>query len=356
MDQTIADHALEYYASHSSLIRRKKVGFYGGEPLLELDLIQFVVEKAVAAFGRDDVVFFATTNGTLGRTEILSFLAQAGFRVFVSVDGPRRVHDRFRVAKGGSGTWEHAIRFVRQLQEHYGDAFWGKVGLSITIADPIDLEDARDFFATDPTFSRMFMHVGLVDWSRSVTKCNPRLETAVLGQSYLDLYCEQVVRGGDEDRFISSVFDPLLHHIWARSAPLTGQLWPGGSCIPGAKRLFVSTTGVFFPCERVGIDFALGDCHDGISLESVVGYLNDLIHVMGTICNSCWARRLCSICLANARWEGRVDPQRIRGLCGAIRRQLSFLLSGYLSVNETSADTWARRFRQEGSSVVTLDG
>lgn len=346
MSRDIADRALLYYSNHSAGTHPKKIGFYGGEPFLEFELIEYVVLKAVELFGRDDVSFFLTTNGCINQPNISSFLADNNMVLSVSIDGPSNVHDTFRLTSQGFGSWKMALDFVKELKKSYREEFFAKVGLSVTIADPKDFEAIHDFLSSHELLSKMRMHVGLVDWSRSRTQCLDSWDHLSVGHSYLDAYCTQVISGGKENHFLSGIFDLLLGHIWARPIVHPNRLWPGGSCIPGGKRLFVSSSGKFYPCERVGVEFPIGDCYRGIIVKEVIHYLDQLASAMTSHCGSCWAVRLCSVCLANARWNGVVSHQRIQQLCERIKWQISYLLSAYISVIEISPHKWTQRFRK----------
>ncbi len=76
-----------------------RVGFFGGEPLLAWDLVREATELARARADRlgTRVRFSITTNGTLLDEERARFLAEHGFSLIVSLDGPKELHDRERV-------------------------------------------------------------------------------------------------------------------------------------------------------------------------------------------------------------------------------------------------------------------
>lgn len=344
MSNKVASLSLSYYAEHSTGTQLRKIGFYGGEPFLQYRLIQDVITRAIALFGEDNVAFSATTNGTIRHPGDVTFFAEAGISLWVSLDGSPSVHNRSRVDSNGLATWHHVMAFIEDLRDAYGGNFSKKIGLSITIANPEDLKEIHDFMVVEPLLSQMTMRVGVVDWSRCFTPSCTLIGTDRIGQSYLDKYCTQLLSSNECDRFISGIFDPLIGHIWARPAVDSDLLWPGGSCIPGGKRLFVSSDGVFYPCERVGTDFPIGDFKQGIIIDRIINYLCELVELMNEYCGTCWARRLCSVCLANSRWNGTVSRERIMGLCEGIKWQLSFLLSAYLSINELSPHIWSQRF------------
>jgi uncharacterized protein len=92
----------------------------GGEPtLLGLEFFQRAValQKKYAQPGRT-VQNDLQTNGTLIDEAWCRFLKQEGFLVGLSIDGPRDIHDRFRVTKGGEGTFDKVMATVKRLKEH----------------------------------------------------------------------------------------------------------------------------------------------------------------------------------------------------------------------------------------------
>jgi uncharacterized protein len=57
------------------------------------------------------------TNGTLLDDDWVDFIVESGIRVGVSIDGPRRLHDRNRVTRAGGGTFDKAVAGVRRLRD-----------------------------------------------------------------------------------------------------------------------------------------------------------------------------------------------------------------------------------------------
>jgi len=117
------DEILEKYivqhidASPETVIR---FSWHGGEPtVLGLDFFRRVVELQRKHMPRDRrIVNGIQTNGTLLDEGWCRFLAAERFTVGLSLDGPREMHDRFRVTKDGKPTHEETIRGYRMLQKH----------------------------------------------------------------------------------------------------------------------------------------------------------------------------------------------------------------------------------------------
>lgn len=91
-----AKQAIDFYIAHSFDIPVAHIGFYGGEPLIEYDLIRKIVEYCrEKCFGKK-IMYFMTTNATLLTEEVIDFLMENEFNLSISLDGPRNYHDRNR--------------------------------------------------------------------------------------------------------------------------------------------------------------------------------------------------------------------------------------------------------------------
>ena len=83
------------------------ITFFGGEPLLQFDLMRKIVDYVNSINKKDyHVGYSIITNGTLFTDEIVSFLKDNNFVVTVSLDGAREVHDRMRKFKDGRGSFD----------------------------------------------------------------------------------------------------------------------------------------------------------------------------------------------------------------------------------------------------------
>jgi uncharacterized protein len=120
----MADGLLETYirqlfeAHH--LVQEVTVGWQGGEPtLMGLDFFQRSVKYAEKyKQSGQNVLFTIQTNGTKINHEWAAFFKQHNFLVGLSVDGPKEMHDAFRLNKGGQGTFDKVMKGWEILQQH----------------------------------------------------------------------------------------------------------------------------------------------------------------------------------------------------------------------------------------------
>ncbi len=125
MDREIAREAVDYLFRESRGSRRVRILFFGGEPLLEFDLLKEIVEYGEAraeALGKS-VAFNMTTNAALLDVPRCEFLARHRVSYLVSIDGPREVHDRHRRRPDGQSSYQliaDKIPMMRKYQPWLG--------------------------------------------------------------------------------------------------------------------------------------------------------------------------------------------------------------------------------------------
>lgn len=120
-----AKSAIDFLYAHSSMTTSIGIGFYGGEPLLEFDLLKKCVEYAKMKFIGKDLSFTLTTNATLLTEEIMKFFVKNNFFVTISFDGPQVIQDKNRVmADGKSGSFETVMKNVEMFLNKYPDFSW----------------------------------------------------------------------------------------------------------------------------------------------------------------------------------------------------------------------------------------
>ncbi len=121
--QRMSDEVLEAYVRQVLESHRGPevaLAWQGGEPtLMGLDFFRRAVELAERYRRPDQAVSYTIqTNGTLLDDQWAAFFQEHGFLVGLSLDGPREMHDAYRVAPGGQGTWERVLRGWEVLQRH----------------------------------------------------------------------------------------------------------------------------------------------------------------------------------------------------------------------------------------------
>lgn len=298
MSLETATKSIDLLFAESAGQREVSVTFFGGETLLNFDVIRGAVEHAEARARetKKRVSFALTTNATLLDDEIVAFLAAHRFGVNVSIDGARADQDRHRVFQSGKGSYDVIVPRLQKLLAAMPRAKDGgrPVGARVTLTK--GLADVVETFR-HLTQDLGFESVGFAP----VTSAEDR-EWALVADGR--------TAGGDMGRVLEG-FRALAReyvaaalrnesHGFSNLNDLLGELHRGTNkahpCGAGLGLLGVSTEGELGLCHRfVESDaHALGDLEHGIDQEKRARFL-DSVHVSKKIaCHDCFARPHCS--------------------------------------------------------------
>ena len=341
MPWDVARRAIDYFLENATKEKRPFITFYGGEPMLNPEVLRKSVLYAKER--RPDVRFNFTTNGVYLPDDMLDFLVQNRVFFSVSLDGPQEIHDRYRVKANGEGTFRDVVRTLRRIREKDEEYFNTCVGFIVTIAPPYDLLAIDDFFSSFELFPETSsIVVSLVDendttffegWKRE------ELEEMKIKnfEKAKDRFVE-LITSGRRSAFLNGLFDGNLILIHKREmTPLPPYHYPNGICLPGERRLFVSTDGKFYICEKMGERLPIGDVERGIDIEKVENLIKRFIEISDE-CLNCWAVRLCNACFIAAKKGNELSRERKKENCEGIRSTIDFYLTLYTEIREKKED------------------
>ncbi len=118
MEQNTAKSAIDVFLKRYRNI--KNIQFFGGEPLLNIPLIEFICEYFTKLNNENKIEFLPNfgliTNGTIYTEEMISIVNRYNILMTVSMDGNQELHNATRVFKNGSGTWQKIIENIRKYK------------------------------------------------------------------------------------------------------------------------------------------------------------------------------------------------------------------------------------------------
>lgn len=127
MPLEVAKKAVDLLLSKSGTKRNVEIDFFGGEPMLNFDVVKKTVEYALARqemFGKK-VHFTITTNATILDDDSLKFINENMDNIVLSIDGRKQVHDRFRKYADGRGSYDIAIENAKKIVAgRYGKSYF----------------------------------------------------------------------------------------------------------------------------------------------------------------------------------------------------------------------------------------
>lgn len=344
MDPATAQAAVTFYLDRAHPDHRPVISFYGGEPLLALDLVAPVIAAARHHPRGREIMFALDTNGVLLDGRAVELILREKVHLQVSLDGARAIHDRFR--KDAQGRHTHAAIMAgldRLLQRD--PAVAGRLSFVVTLAPPVDLGAVAEFFREFPPFlSHGIGGQPRVRVNRADLRGQPWPE-APAGWGNFE---EQVDRARDEylaalaagrrdalSPVTKALFEPALIKLHHRSrAPLAGAFTPGGNCCPGVRKLHVTVDGRLQPCERAGDRLRIGNLASGIEPVLVQELESGFHEAVASACASCWALRLCPVCFAVAASHQGPDGQLPAAVCHRAREAVESELRMFVAVQK----------------------
>jgi uncharacterized protein len=258
----MADDLVEHYIrqvieAHST--PEVTIAWQGGEPtLMGLDFFRRAVDLAKAAARPGQTISHTIqTNATLLTTEWCDFLREEGFLVGVSIDGPRDLHDRYRVDKKGKPTFDRVMSGYRLLQEHGVET---NILCTVNAANQHHPVDVYRFFrdelgATFIQFIPIVERVNDTGFQEGHTVTSRSVEPEPWGSFLTGVFDEWVTR--DVGRVFVQQFDASLAS-WVGAPP--------GVCVFAetcGNAVALEHNGDVYSCDHfVEPDFLLGNIRD----------------------------------------------------------------------------------------------
>ncbi|MCI5753064.1 MAG: thioether cross-link-forming SCIFF peptide maturase [Clostridiales bacterium] len=293
MSFEVGKQALDFLIANSGTRTNLEVDFFGGEPLLNWDVV-----KQLVAYGRSREAacgkhfrFTLTTNGVLVDDEVIDFCNREMHNVVLSLDGRREVHDRFRVDHAGRGSYDTVVPKFQRFAAARGDRGYYIRG-TFTHHNPDFLNDILHMAELGFTQLSMEPVVCAQEDPCALTE----RDLPVLFEQYEKLAIEMLrrEREGRPITFYHYMID-LAH------GPCIYKRLSG--CGSGTEYLAVTPWGELFPCHQfVGEPaYSMGNVWDGVTNTALREQFRCCNVYSHPECADCWAKLYCSGgCAANA--------------------------------------------------------
>ncbi len=302
------------------------IGFYGGEPMLNMKLVRRIIDYARTSFPSENLTFSMTSN-FVNAGEYISEIVDNGMYVNVSLDGPKEIHDRSRKTKTGQPTYDKIIENLSKLEEYAPGYADSHVFILSTCEDPNEMLDIVNYFDESNYF---VTNINSVD-PRGKTTPIKKVSSNIGLNSLIDKFRARILR--DEDpKMLRRCFDNDLKAMAIKDDKvLPEELMLNGSCYPGKRRLFVDVDGNYRPCERFGPRLKIGGVGNQVQEELVDELIDYFAQMRTDVCGECWGQRVCTPCLQHAKDpEGEISPAGLIQTCDRKKNGLLMGLDNYI--------------------------
>lgn len=281
-----AKAAIDFLLEKSADRENLELDFFGGEPLMNFDVVKETVAYARSKekeYGKK-FRFTITTNGMLLTQDAIDFINKEMYNVVLSIDGRREVNDRMRVCANGSGSYDHIIDNFRRLVELRGDKEWYVRGTYTKY----NLDFSEDVFHLyEQGFDQISVEPVVEDAS---------VEYAITEED-LDRICEEYDRLADRLMELKKQggFLNFFHFmIDLEQGPCVIKRLRG--CGSGNEYVSVTPDGDIYPCHQfVGHEeYCMGNIEQGSFNEAIKEEFAGAHVYSKPACRDCWARFYCS--------------------------------------------------------------
>lgn len=299
MSWEIAQRSIDFLALRSRDTPDISIVFYGGEPLLEYELIHKCIEYSKKVFGGKQINFFITTNGELLSLNIAEYFSKNNVDLTISLDGPQEINDKNRKRAGdGSGTFNKVYENIMIIKANL-PGYFKSIHFNSVLDPSCDCNKIDTFFSNN-IFDINKVTIGLPS---PVDKKKLSYSNVYLKNNKYNQLMSMLGRVGLLD---TSDMKPIAHNYLTDYIrfenrfnginKLPDKTGHAGPCIPGRDKLFVSTKGKFFICEKVrddSEDLCIGSIEEGFDFNKIRKMCE---YMCRDKCKNCWNILHCNIC------------------------------------------------------------
>ncbi len=289
----VGKQAFDFLIANSGTRKNLEVDFFGGEPLMNFEVVKQLVAyaRSIEKEKGKNFRFTLTTNGVLLDDDVTDFLNREMNNVVLSLDGRKEVHDRFRKDYAGNGSYDRIVpNFQRFVEKRGGKGYY-----------------VRGTYTHENTdFTNDILHMadlGFRELSMEPVVCPPgdpyaltEDDLPVLMEQYEKLSLEMLRREKKGEGFT------FYHYMLdLKNGPCIYKRITG--CGSGTEYMAVTPWGELFPCHQFVGDpkYSLGNIWDGVTNKAVQDEFRHCNAYARKECKDCWARLYCSGgCAANA--------------------------------------------------------
>ncbi len=293
MSFDVGKRALDFLVERSGKRVNLEVDFFGGEPLMNWQVVKDLVAyaRSIEQEKHKRFRFTLTTNGVLVDDEVIEFANKEMHNVVMSIDGRKEVHDRFRKDYAGNGSWDRIVPKFQKFAQARGDRSYYVRGTYTHY----NIDFTEDLFT--------LADLGFTELSMEPVVCAPDDPCALTEEDLPKLFEQYEILAREMLKREKEGHPLTFYHymIDLKHGPCIYKRISG--CGSGTEYLAVTPWGDLYPCHQfVGDEkYLMGNIWDGVTNTELRDQFKCCNVYARPGCADCWARLYCSGgCAANA--------------------------------------------------------
>lgn len=282
------------------------ITFYGGEPLLNFDLIECLVKYISKVFPKQIQVTYSMTTNAMLLEKHIDFLIKYKFKILVSLDGDK-FSNSYRKQFNGEDSYERIIAQLMRIKDKHPIYFENNISFNSVLHNRNSVESINAYFKNK--FNKR----------SSIAEINENGINPEMKDAFSKVFKEK------EDVIDSLRIPYLLRNSWSTKVlnfirQFTNNYYTeisdlyvnkgkssypcSGTCSPFGKKIFLTVNGKILPCEKIGHNYPLGYLINNkvdLNIKSISSFYNSAYDILSHQCRECYMINLCDNCLFNMR-------------------------------------------------------
>ena len=270
--------------------KTKRIAFYGGEPIINFDVIKYCVICCQEKWG-NDVSFSISTNGVLLKPRIINWLMEHNVEIAISLDGGRIFHDKNRIDCNGKGTFERIRYSLDYIYKNYQDP---NISLHVTLANVRDIIKVAEEWHSDELLRKLSpttIHGLTPNFAKGVSQIEYK-EVKIFYKELINTYQNH------KDWMVLKVFLEEVISIWKERLIFNvDKSVDMSTCLPTNTKIYIDSNLELAVCEKFSDDYRIGTVQHGVNWSKANHIVEKFYEIKKNKCVYCPAVRVCNLCL-----------------------------------------------------------
>lgn len=291
MDSDAIDKIFTFINKFTSK-RPTKIFIYGGEPLLNYNLVQYAIGKARKLWN-NNVSFTVSTNGTTLTKERIDWLITNNVVLALSIDGTKPFHDLHRIDAAGKGSFSKLYEALSYIKLTY-PKYIKEMSFIMTLASFDKIIDIAEAWHNDEILHDIaptMMNSLAPNFSHGVDRAKYE-EVKEFYNTLLDTYEKH-----QDWVVLRKLLESCVAYWKERPIFEPSSSVPMATCLPNNTKLYIDTNLQIGVCEKMPDNYRIGSIKDGINWNKANTIVRDYYNKRIERCKNCSAVRMCNMCL-----------------------------------------------------------
>lgn len=323
IDINYAEKMLKYIFKLKSTSKTKNliIAFYVGEPLFNGKFIENIINIVNTLNYKKEikVEYSMTTNATLIH-KYVKLLVKYNFELLISLDGNEKNHSYRYYRNNKKNSFHKVIENIDMIQKEYPEYFKNHIRFNAVLHNRNSVKEIYEFiygrYKKIPRIAELAFDDLKSDKKSDYNKLfHNKLESENVFKNentdLLDIMHTELSTYKELTNFLK--YNSLNFYISNIISLLYGveKYLPTSTCLPGGKKILMTTNNKLLPCERVNYKYAIGEINKEVILDipKITQRYKFYFDHIKNVCKHCYSNKFCNTCLFHIKGIDNVDSK-----------------------------------------------